>query len=104
MGLVSSLRSQLWKDVEHYPAAWPFSDRVLAWLLPSMKDHVAKFHIDHEKAMIDLFKEHQLSTIDEVLFRQLMQQIKSTAPVLLHWLMDVIRSIQDATQYPRKWH
>lgn len=54
--------------------------------------------------MTQEFNAHQMERIDEALLRELADRIKKLEPVLLYWLADVIRSVKEASQYPRQWH
>ena len=104
MGLAASIRIQLWKYLENTPTSWPFSDRVLVWLLPSMDADVVKFHANQGRSMVHVFNAHQIESIDAALLRILMAKIRSVEPVVLHWLIDVLRSVKEVNQQPRQWH
>lgn len=61
------LRQQL-RDV---PIEWPFEDRVIAWLLPSLRRDIEVFHHAGGPDITEIFQQHQLAHLDADLYRQL---------------------------------
>jgi hypothetical protein len=81
--LANLLRGILEPVLADAPRTWPFNDRVLAWLLPNLKDDVATFHLSHGPAMNRVFEEFQLQTIDRSLVRRLAARAENLAPGMI---------------------
>jgi hypothetical protein len=53
------------------PKSWPYDDRVLAWLVPPLRDDVASYRKGSGPNMETLFQPSPLKHIDEGLYREL---------------------------------
>jgi hypothetical protein len=65
------------------PDAWPFEDRVLAWLLPNLQSDVARFHAGNGPTLSRVFRDFQLETIDRSLVQLLVARVVRLAPDLV---------------------
>lgn len=75
MKLASLIRQQLARRLTNSPSSWPYVDRVVVWLLPSLKTDACAFHENDGPAMTDLFRSDQLESIDRSLVTSLIRRI-----------------------------
>ena len=61
---------------------WSYYDRVLVWLVPSLKGDVTKFYASSGPDMASMFKPRQLDYIDEDLRRIIIERINTIVPSL----------------------
>lgn len=65
--------------------AWPFEDRVLAYLLPSLHDEIIRFHAGHGPDLLGLLGSGgrgAASHLDEEAVRLLLALVRTKAPSL----------------------
>ena len=80
MSLAHRFRTDLLRRLPSTHLAWPFEDRVLIWLLPTMAKDVAEFHDAGAQDMASMFQVHQLEHFDEVLSADLRQRLDAVSP------------------------
>jgi hypothetical protein len=65
------------------PAAWPYNDRIVAWLLPNLRADIRRFHSSNGPAMKDIFEPTQLKTIDNSCVTLLAVRVERIEPGLM---------------------
>jgi hypothetical protein len=104
IGLAHAIRITLAPHIRSDPCGWPFPDRVLVWLLPTLESNVAHFHGGSGTAMLEQFKRHQLESIDKALFWQLAHWLDNQEPTLLTMVLDIIAALKQSDQDLLRWH
>jgi hypothetical protein len=80
MRLAQRFRTSLLQRLPATHFSWPFEDRVLVWLLPTMAKDVAAFHHVGAQDMASMFQVHQLEHLDEVLSADLRKRLDAVSP------------------------
>ncbi len=80
--LVPQLESVITPIVASTPQAWHLVDRVVAILVPSLKNDISRFYAGEGNPMSEIFREHQLEHLDQDLLLLLFGQIEKAAPGL----------------------
>ena len=90
--LAAALTLQILPELRRMPTIWPFDDRVLVWLLPSLKADVARFHADAGPCMDEIFAPPALSSIDAALVRLVVERLRvgKRQRVTLDDLIDIL--------------
>jgi hypothetical protein len=57
------------------PTEWPFLDRVVAWLSPSLGQQAHDFHRSSGSALHELYLPHQIENFDWLLVEELCSQL-----------------------------
>ncbi len=80
MDLARAAKTLLRRAISRTPRPWPFEDRVLAWLVPSMGVDISRFHKIGGPSMDDLFGRNQLANLDKVIFLRLVDRMEKLRP------------------------
>lgn len=94
MELALVLKSILLPLVRNAPQGWPFHDRVLLWLVPSLENDIRKFHESSSNSLRDMFPGDGVRLLDQILLTLLGAQVERIRP-------DVIRLLQELSSAPK---
>ena len=73
----------------HLPQDWPFKDRVLAWLVPSMEREINHFHANNGPSMAKMFQPHQIAHLDKDFNKQLYARVRTLRDITTSQLLDL---------------
>lgn len=62
--------------LKELPEEWPYEDRVLAWLVPNMKEDILKFHSDIGPCLRELYDIEVIKKLDLMMSRELHSKIE----------------------------
>ncbi len=80
MSLAQALKSVIAGRLGRHTEKWPFEDRVLVWLEPSLQDDVDRFHSSSGPTMADIFKSWQVEHLDQDFSRRLAERAENYQP------------------------
>jgi len=72
------LRRQVSARIAAIHPSWPFEDRVMVWLLPTLEDDAAAFHFSGGRGLENILTPHQLDQIDKTLIGELAERMRAT--------------------------
>lgn len=70
---------------------WPYMDRVVVWLVPSLGCKVEVFHAGHGSALVEIVRPATLSRLDRILAWKLGQHAEKETPGILDVLATIMR-------------
>lgn len=73
-------------DIE---ADWPYLDRVVAWLSPSLHDDVRAYHAREQAEMCEIYSAQHIEAFDRLLVEQLLRQLTHD-PATAHLVRQLI--------------
>jgi hypothetical protein len=91
MELAKVFKTLVRTELPTTPPLWPFEDRVLLWLLPSLRKDIMQFHGGTGSSMTAIFQEHVLQSIDSSLLGLLVDRLEKRRPGTLESLSEVIK-------------
>ena len=94
--LACALKSVLRRPLIGLPPEWPYPDRVVAWLLPSLRNDVLAFHSAHGPGLVEILQSHQLQSLDRDLLVQLSRTANKLQPGVVELLSDIIDALQES--------
>src|SRR3972149_7982971 len=83
MELASVLKAEIFPHLKNTPEGWPYHDRVLHWLLPSMGEDIQRFHGDSGPSITELFTGGAVGHLDQDLLARLSAFIEKGRPGLI---------------------
>jgi hypothetical protein len=83
MEMANHVKELLLPMLDMFPRTWPFEDRVLAWLVPSLADDIKVFHDSFGDALNDVFQDHQINHMDNTFLNILIKRLKSINPEII---------------------
>lgn len=89
MELADILKTLIIPNLDNHSNLLPFHDRVLAWLAPSLKDEIARFHGGVGPALDDIFRNEAIKHIDHELMMTLSREIELTHPGTVSFLKEL---------------
>jgi hypothetical protein len=85
------------------PHDWSLTDRVLVWLLPSLRQDVKAFHRLNGPAMQDIFAAQALESIDSALLRLMLEKLEVVRPGLIAEIVSTVeRAAARRSRKPRR--
>ena len=95
MSLAKALKSVIAGRLGRHTEKWPFEDRVLVWLEPSLRDDIERFHSSSGPNMVGIFKSWQVERLDQDFFRNLAERAEEIQPgVITLRRMDLAEEIE----------
>ena len=83
MEMANHVEELLLPMLNTFPKTWPFEDRVLAWLVPTLADDIKAFHDSSGDAMDEVFQEHQINHMDYTFLNILIKCLESINPEII---------------------
>jgi hypothetical protein len=80
MELARTVQPVLERELAKLPRAWPFEDRVLALLAPSLLTDLHRFHTSGGDDLSSLFATHQVEHLDRSLLGLLITRLARLSP------------------------
>lgn len=87
--LAAAFRPYIDSRLRGTPSKWPFDDRVLVWLIPSLRKDVVRFHEVRGPAMDEVFGRQQLSNLDSHFFKTLAFRLEKIYPGTIKELLEL---------------
>lgn len=95
MELASVLKAIILPHLINSPEGWPYHDRVLYWLIPSMGDDIQRFHGDSGPSITEMFTGGAVGHLDQDLLARLSALIEKVRP-------EIISLLQELSLVPRE--
>jgi len=89
MELASVLKAIIVPHLRQSSRRWPYHDRVLAWIAPSLLDHICRFHDFNGPALSELKSEKALKLLDTDFLSELAQNVERIRPGVIQLLQEL---------------
>ena len=83
MEMANHVKELLIPMLDTFPRSWPFDDRVLAWLAPTLADDIKVFHDSSGHTMNEVFQDHQINHMDNTFLNILINRLETINPELI---------------------
>ena len=93
--LADVLKAILIPHLREMPQDWPYPDRVLAWLVPSLSDDIRRFHGGGGKPLQELVPGEAVRHLDHDFLDLLAKKAEAIRP-------GVVRLLQELSSFPRE--